>query len=123
VEPKDYTGLSAPKVDVDVTDEAVEARLEEMRRDQSMFVPVEGRDVVELGDYAVASTRVSSTGPLYGEPSGQRAARGHPRSLLENKAEHLVGARVGETRDLAVGFPQDYTWPTCAGRKGASRSR
>src|SRR5438105_748050 len=86
VEPKDYAGLSAPKVDVNVTDEAVEARLEEIRRDQSMFVPVEGREVVELGDYAVAEYEGFVDGaPLRGarrrrSPScARRSARRWPR--------------------------------------------
>jgi trigger factor len=119
VEPKDYLGLSGPKVDVSVTDEAVEARLEEMRRDQSMFVPVEGRDVVELGDYAVAEYEGFVEGaPLRGAKRDNVLLEVIPGSLLENKAEHLVGARVGETRELAVGFPQDYSVAELRGKEG-----
>src|SRR5262249_11866240 len=29
-------------------------------------------------------------------------------SMLENKAEGLLGARIGETRELGVTFPNDY---------------
>src|SRR5262249_19636756 len=31
-----------------------------------------------------------------------------PGSLLENKAEGLLGTRVGETREIGVTFPNDY---------------
>jgi trigger factor len=119
VEPKDYLGLGAPKVDVQITGEAVEARLEEMRRDQAMFVPVEGRDVVELGDYAVAEYEGFIDGaPIRGGKRDNVLLEVIPGSLLENKAEHLVGARVGETRELAVGFPQDYAVADLRGKEG-----
>ncbi|GAC1552601.1 MAG: hypothetical protein NVS2B9_17850 [Myxococcales bacterium] len=32
-----------------------------------------------------------------------------PGSLLDNKAEGLIGAKLGETRELTVTFPADYT--------------
>jgi len=119
VEPKDYAGLTVPKVEVNVTDEAVNARLEEMRRDQSMFVPVEGRDVVELGDYAVAEYEgFVDGGPIRGAKRDNVLLEVIPGSLLENKAEALIGARVGETRELAVGFPQDYAVPELRGKEG-----
>src|SRR5438270_8775205 len=47
VGPKDYLGLTVPKADVEVTDAQVDERIDEMRKEHSMFVPVEGRDVVE----------------------------------------------------------------------------
>jgi len=61
--------------------------------------------------------------PLRGAKRDNVAARGHPGSLLENKAEHLVGARVGETRELAVGFPQDYTVAELRGKEGRFQVR
>jgi len=109
VEPKDYIGLSAPKIEVNITDEAVEARLTELRRDQAMFVPVEGREVAELGDYAVAEYEgFVDGGPLRGAKRDNVLLELIPGSLLENKAEQLVGARVGETREIALTFPPDY---------------
>ena len=95
-----------------------------MRRDQSMFVPVEGREVVELGDYAVAEYEGFVDGaPLRGAKRENVLLEVIPGSLLENKAEHLVGARVGETRELAVGFPQDYTVVELRGKEGRFQVR
>src|SRR5438105_9315677 len=95
VEPKDYAALPAPKVEVAITDEAVDARLEEIRRDQAMFVPVEGRDVVELGDYAVAEYEgLVDGGPL------RRAKRANV--ILECIPGPTVGykaARLADTRE------------------------
>ena len=48
VEPKEYEGLSVPKVDTDVPEAQVDERIEELRTEHAMFVPVEGRDVADL---------------------------------------------------------------------------
>jgi trigger factor len=118
VEPKDYAGLSAPKVEVAITDEAVSARLEEIRRDQAMFVPIEGRDVVDLGDYAVAEYEGFVDGaPLRGAKRDNVLLEVIPGPFLENKAEQLVGARVGETREIAMTFPPDYAVADLRGKE------
>jgi trigger factor len=110
VEPKDYEGLQVPQVDVEVTDAQVEERLEEMRKQQAMFVPVEGRDVVEAGDFASVDYEGFIDGaPLRGAKREGVLLEVVPGSMLENKAEGLLGARVGETRELGVTFPADYT--------------
>jgi len=109
VEPRDYEGLSAPKIDSGVTDAEVEERLEEMRKNQAMFVPVEGREVVEQGDFASADYQGFVDGaPLRGAKREGVLLEVVPGSMLENKAEGLLGARVGETRELGVTFPNDY---------------
>jgi len=118
VEPKDYAALPAPKVEVAITDEAVDARLEEIRRDQAMFVPVEGRDVVELGDYAVAEYEGFVDGaPLRGAKRDNVLLEVIPGPLLENKAEQLAGTRVGETREIAMTFPPDYAVADLRGKE------
>jgi trigger factor len=109
VEPRDYEGLAAPKIDSEVTDAQVEERLEEMRKNQAMFVPVEGREVVEQGDFASADYQGFVDGaPLRGAKREDVLLEVVPGSMLENKAEGLLGARVGETRELGVTFPNDY---------------
>jgi trigger factor len=110
VEPKDYQGLQVPQVDVEVTDAQVEERIEEMRKQQAMFVPVEGRDVVEAGDFASVDYEGFLDGaPLRGAKREGVLLEVVPGSMLENKAEGLLGARVGETRELGVTFPANYT--------------
>lgn len=109
VEPKDYEGLPVPKADVEVKDSDVEEQLESMRKEHSMFVPVEGRDVAEQGDYASCDYEGFVDGaPLKGAKREGVLLEVVPGSLLENKAEALLGAKIGETREIGVGFPQDY---------------
>jgi trigger factor len=110
VEPKDYQGLQVPQVDVQVTDAQVEERIEEMRKQQAMFVPVEGREVVEAGDFVSVDYQGFVDGaPLRGAKREGVLLEVVPGSMLENKAEGLLGARVGETRELGVTFPADYS--------------
>jgi trigger factor len=109
VEPKDYEGLGVPKVEAAVTDAEVEESIEEMRREHSMFVPVEGREVVEQNDYASVDYEGFIDGaPLKGAKRENVLLEVAPGSMLENKAEGLLGARIGETRELGVTFPNDY---------------
>ncbi len=109
VEPKDYEGLTVPPLEAQVTDEQVEERIEEMRSNQAMFVPVEGREVAEAGDFVSADYEGSMGGtPLQGAKREGVLLEVVPGSILDNKAEGLAGARVGETREIAATFPDDY---------------
>jgi trigger factor len=118
VEPKDYQGLTVPKVDAEVADAQVEERLEQMRSEHSMFVPVEGREVAELGDYASCDYQGFVDGaPLRGAKREGVLLEVVPGSMLENKAEGLLGARIGETRELGVTFPADYAVEELRGKE------
>ena len=118
VEPKDYEGLEVPAVDASVADAQVDERLEEMRKEHAMFVPVEGRDVAEPGDYANADYEgFIDGGPLRGAKREGVLLEVVPGSLLENKAEGLLGAKVGETRELGVTFPDDYAVEELRGKE------
>jgi trigger factor len=109
VDPKEYQGLSVPKIDTEVTDAQVEERIEEMRKEHAMFVPVEGREVAEAGDFASCDYEGFVDGaPLRGAKREGVVLEVVPGSMLENKAEGLLGARIGETRELGVTFPADY---------------
>ena len=118
VEPKDYEGLSVPKADIAVEDAQVEERIEEMRTEHAMFVPVEGRDVAELGDFASCDYEGFIDGaPLRGAKREGVLLEVVPGSMLDNKAEALLGARIGETRDLGVTFPADYAVEELRGKE------
>jgi len=98
VEPKDYEGLTVPKIEPIVTDAEVGERIEEMRSGQAMFVPVESRDVAEAGDFVSADYEGFVDGaPLRGAKREGVLLEVAEGSLLENMAEGLLGARVGET--------------------------
>jgi trigger factor len=112
VDPKDYEGLSGPKVTVEVTDQKIDDQLEELRHEQSMFVPIEGREVVEAGDFVATDYEgflANGRAPLKGAKREGVLLEAVPGSLLDNKAEGLIGAKLGETREVGVTFPANYT--------------
>ncbi len=118
IEPKDYEGLSVPAIKADVSDEAVDAEVEKLRQNLSQLVPVEGRDVAELGDIAA----VDSEGFVEGAPiKGSQREGGNlevvPGDLLEGKCEALIGAKVAETREQAVTFPADWGMADLRGKE------
>jgi trigger factor len=119
VEPKDYEGLTVPKIEPVVTDAEVGERIEEIRSGQAMFVPVEGRDVAEAGDFVSADYEGFVDGaPLRGAKREGVLLEVAEGSLLENKAEGLLGARVGETRELGASFPSDHAVEDLRGKEG-----
>lgn len=120
VEPKDYEGLPAPKVAVEIRDAEVDEQIEEMRREQAMFVPVEGREVVEAGDYAATDYEgffANGRSPIQGAKREGVLLEVAPGSLLENKAAGLAGARLGETREEQFTFPDTYSVAELRGKQ------
>jgi len=123
INPKDYEGLAAPKADAALAASEVDEQLENMRKEQAVFSEVEGRDVVETGDYAT----VDYVGTLDGAPLRGGSREGVllemvPGSLLENKAEALVGAKIGESRELGVTFPADYAVEELRGKEASFKA-
>ncbi len=105
VEPKDYQGLQVPQVEVEVTDAQVEERIEEMRKQQAMFVPVEGRDVVEAGDFVSVDYQGFIDGaPLRGAKREGVLLEVVPGSMLENMVKNL---KRRDTPALDDAFVQD----------------
>src|SRR5580765_1317013 len=89
-----------------------------MRKEHSMFVPVEGREVAELGDYASCDYEGFIDGaPLRGAKREGVLLEVVPGSMLDNKAEALLGAKIGETREIGVGFPTDYAVEELRGKE------
>jgi len=123
VEPKDYEGLSVTRIDATVTDAQVGERVEEMRANQAMFVPIEGRDVAETGDFVSRRLR----GIRGGRSAAGREARGSPAG---SRSRIAPGEQGGGTLGSAGGreiasspcpSPTTTRWRNCAGRKRGSR--
>ena len=120
VEPKDYEGLSAPKVAPEISDAKLDEQIEVLRREQAIFVPVADREVVEPGDYVSTDYEgflVNGRSPIKGAKREGVLIEAVPGSLLENKSEGLVGAKLGEPRELGVTFPAEYSADELRGKE------
>ena len=122
VEVKDYKGIKVPKVDVTITDEDIAKDLEGLQKRNSRMVLVErpaaDGDTV-LIDYA------GFVGDLQFE--GGTAER-QPLTLGSNTfipgfEEQLIGAKVGEDKDVKVTFPAEYHSEDLAGKEAVFKCK
>ena len=103
-----YKGVEAPRAEVSVTDEDVDARLKEMAERDSRMVSVEDRPV-EKGDIV----NIDFEGFLNGEPfdggkSDSFDLEIGSGSFVPGFEDQLVGMNAGEEKDIDITFPEDY---------------
>ena len=113
----EYKGVAVPREHTLVTDEQVEARIEEERRKQAAEVSVDNRPVAEGDsvnlDYAGSVDGVAFAG---GTAQGQTLKIGS-HTFIPGFEEQMIGMNVGEEKDLDVTFPEDYHASDLAGKK------
>ena len=103
-----YKGVEAPRAEVNVTGEDVDARLKEMAERDSRMVSVEDRPV-ENGDIV----NIDFEGFLNGEPFDGGKGENFDLeigsgSFVPGFEEQLVGMNAGEEKDIDITFPEDY---------------
>lgn len=102
-----YKGLSAYKPAAEVTEEQVDAELENIRKRNARMVAVD-REAKE-GDIVV----IDFEGFLNGKPFDGGKGENHSLELgsgsfVPGFEDQLIGAKAGETRDLDITFPENY---------------
>ena len=109
-----YKGLEAPKAEVNVTDEDVDNRLNEMADRNSRLVSVERE--IQKGDTADIDFEGFDNGVAFdggkGENFDLEIGSG---SFVPGFEDQLVGMKVGEEKDIDITFPENYT-PELAGK-------
>ena len=108
VEPGEYKGVTVAHVSQTITDEDVERYLESLRQQHARLVTQEDAEVQEK-DLAV----IDFKGMIDGEPF--EGGEGENYSLeigsgtfIPGFEEQLIGARVGNEKEVNVTFPEDY---------------
>ncbi len=102
-----FKGLKAKKKDVEVTDEQVDAELENERQAHARYV--EEEKIAENGDYAT----IDFTGYIDdvkfegGEAKDYRLELGS-HSFIDTFEEQIVGMKKDEEKDVKVTFPENY---------------
>ena len=121
----DYTGWTLKVEEAKYEPESVDKFLEDRRKEQATLVPVEGR-AAQMGDIAV----VDFTGRLVteGEDESQTApeipggsATDFQVELAEGRfiggfVDGIVGMMPGETKEIAVTFPDTYAEKSLEGK-------
>ena len=103
-----YRGIVAAKEEVVVTDEMVDAKVEEARKSNARMVDVDR--AAEMGDTA----NIDFDGYLDGVPFEGGKAEGFSLELgsgtfVPGFEEQVVGMSIGEEKDLDITFPENYT--------------
>jgi trigger factor len=104
-----YKGIEVPKGEVEVTDEEVAERLEEMRGQFATLAAVEDRPARE-GDFVVIDFKGErmAGGPLEGGEAEDYMMEIGRGELLPEFEENLVGMKADERKQFGVTFPMDY---------------
>ena len=111
---KQYKGLEAPKAEVNVTDEDVENRLNEMADRNSRLVSVERE--IQKGDTADIDFEGFDNGvPFDGGKGENFDLEIGSGSFVPGFEDQLVGMKAGEEKDIDITFPENYT-PELAGK-------
>ena len=116
VELGSYTGLTVERGKEKVKKSDVEAELKAVAERQARFV--ESTKPAELGDFATIDFAGSVDGEIFegGTAQGYRLELGS-HSFIDNFEDQLVGATVGEEKDVNVTFPENYHEKSLAGKK------
>ncbi len=117
IEPKDYFGLELVREDPAVTEEDLEARLQEIRQ---MFATMEDLNE-ERGVVAGDFVTIDFAGSIAGESLKELKSENYlleigSRSFVPGFEDQLIGMKKGESRTIRVTFPENYNAAHIAGK-------
>jgi trigger factor len=107
---EEYKGLEVPKREVEITEEQIDARLEEFRGQFATLAAAEERPVKE-DDFVIIDFKGErmTGGPLEGAEAEDYMLEVGGGELLPDFEKNLVGMRAGERKQFGVTFPADYS--------------
>lgn len=113
----DYKGLNVPKNEVNITDEDVEKQLKTFQDRQGKLVDAPEGAEVKDGDF----TTLDFKGFVDGEAFDGGEGKDYPLQIGSNSfipgfEDQLVGAKIGEERNVNVKFPEEYHAKELAGK-------
>ena len=117
VELGDYRGVRQQRQPAAVTDEKVDAVIEELRRQHATWEDVTDRGI-EPGDRITADVRAEAEGETILERPHWEITVGQ-NSLPKEVDDALAGTQAGEERTVLATLPNDYPNPALAGKEAA----
>ena len=111
-----YNGVTVTKIDTSVSEEEVDAEIEQQRNINARNVTVTDRPI-QVGDTAVIDYEGFSDGVPFEGGKGEN----HPleigsHSFIDTFEDQLVGKNTGDEVDVNVTFPEQYQSPDLAGK-------
>ncbi len=117
-----YKGVQIPEEKAEVSEKDLEDEIFKMRERVGKFIELGEEDKVEEMDFAT----IDFTGFMNGEPFEGGEAHDYPlrigsHNFIPGFEEQLLGAKMGETREINVTFPQEYHAEEMAGKDAMFR--
>jgi trigger factor len=117
VELGEYKGIKVEAPEYTVSNEEVEARIQQTKEQAARWVEVEGR-AVQNGD----RTTMDYSGSVDGVKFDGGTAEGHTLeigsgSFIPGFEEQMIGMEKDETKDITVKFPEEYHSEELAGKE------
>lgn len=111
-----YKGVEVDKIDVTVTDEEVDADLNQQRENNARTVTVEDR-AVQDGDITSIDFEGFVDGVAFEGGKGENYSLTiGSHSFIDNFEEQLIGKNAGEECEVNVTFPEEYQAQELAGK-------
>lgn len=120
VEPKDYVGMELTRRPLVVTEEEVDAALEQLRQEHVELLPIEGRDTTARTDVVTISLQ-GTVGEQTVEQPQMHVDLGDPeREPLPGLLQALTGLPLDvEDHRVELAIPEDYPEASVAGQTAA----
>ena len=117
VEPRDYVGLELEKEEPVVTGEDLEARMREIRQMFATMEEVSEDRGILAGDFVT----LDFAGALAGEPIKELKSENYlleigSKTFVPGFEEQIIGMKKGDTKSVAVQFPENYHAAHLAGK-------
>ena len=105
----DYKGLTVEKPEVTVSDEEIDRQIEGMRQHQGTLVDAPADAAVKKDDFVTLDFEGFVDGEAFeggkGEDYPLQIGSG---SFIPGFEDQLIGAKIGEEREVSVTFPEEY---------------
>ena len=119
-----YKGLAVPKEEVTVADEDIDRQIEGMRQNQGTLVDAPADAAVKNDDFVTLDFEGFVDGAAFeggkGEDYPLQIGSG---SFIPGFEDQLIGAKVGEERDVNVTFPEEYHAENLKGKDAVFKCR
>jgi trigger factor len=114
---KNYLGMEVEKVTIGITEAQVEEALQRLQEGHARLELVEGREVVQKGDFVTLDFEGTMDGkPFAGGKGENYMLEVGAGQALPQFEEAVVGLRLGERQTVAVNYPENYPNKEIAGK-------
>ena len=116
-EVKNYLGMEVEKVKIAITEAQVEEALQRLQEGHARLELVEGREVVQKGDFVTLDFEGTRDGkPFAGGKGENYMLEVGAGQALPQFEDAVVGLRLGERQTVAVNYPENYPNKEIAGK-------